>query len=177
MSEANNMVNWNKYRELANKAADTYGIPADIVLAIAKIESTNNKNKSGLSLLASKYNNFGGIIYVRKYHTDKVKLSDITYVNGKAKRVPVYFAKFPTVASSFLDIARIIKIHYKGQTDTEKLKNLARKYAANPKYYDTLVSTINKLKTEQPVKEIPKYPLLRPILVTLGILTLLNNIK
>jgi flagellum-specific peptidoglycan hydrolase FlgJ len=177
MSEANNMVNWNKYRKLATKAADTYGVPAIVILAIAKQESTNNKTKSGLSLLASKYNNYGGIKYVPKYHTQKVSLTDITYRNGKPTRVPVYFAKFSNIKDSFLDIARIISLHYKGVTDTDKLKNLAKKYAEDPNYYKALVRNIKTLNKAKTTEEIPKYPLLRPILITLGILTLANNIK
>jgi flagellum-specific peptidoglycan hydrolase FlgJ len=177
MSEANNMVNWNKYRELATKAADTYGVPAVVILAIAKQESTNNKNKNGLSLLASKYNNYGGIKYTPRHHTQKVSLTDITFRNGKPTRVPVYFAVFPNVASSFLDIARIIKIHYKGATDREKLLNLAKKYAEDSNYYKALVRNIKTLNKAKTTEEIPKYPLLRPILITLGILTLVNNIK
>ena len=171
------MVNWNKYRGYAERAAKTYNVPSVVILAIAKNESTNNKNKDGLSILASKYKNYGGIKYSPKYHSQKISLSDITYRNGKPTRVPVYFAKFASIEDSFYDIARIVKIHYKGTTNTEKLKNLSKKYAEDPRYYTNLLASIKKLDKEYKTgTDTPKNPL--PIILgVLASLYIANNIK
>ncbi len=91
-----------KYKDLAVREMEAFGIPASITLAQGILESA-----AGKSYLARKGNNHFGIKCHKDWKGKKIHLKDDDFVNGK--KVKSCFRKYKYVEDSYIDHSNFLR--------------------------------------------------------------------
>jgi lysozyme len=137
-----------KYYNAAKLATLGSGITPELLLAQALVESWTG---SGLSTLATNYNNFFGIKASAKYQGNKINLPTTEYINGQLTHINDYFRAYNSPADGFKDYVKLLVKHYpqllQARNDPAAQAQLIgqSKYSTSPIYGQTvgkLVTTV-----------------------------------
>lgn len=137
------------YYSVAKTAAAAYGLPAEVVLTQAGLESAWGKAVYG--------NNFFGIKANAAWKGKTQLLGTSEFVGGKYVRVKRAFRKYSTPEESFVDYCKFIVgnrrytaavARYKQSGDSEQYCRdiAAAGYATAPDYADKLIRTLQSVR-------------------------------
>lgn len=138
-----------KYSNVAKTAAAAYGLPAEVVLTQAGLESAWGSAAYG--------NNFFGIKANAAWTGQTQLLGTSEFVGGKYVRVKRAFRKYSTPEESFVDYCKFIVgnrrysaavARYKQSGDSEQYCRdiAAAGYATAPDYATKLINTLRSVR-------------------------------
>ena len=117
----------------------------------------------GRSELTSKANNFGGIKYNPKIHSDYIFADTTEFLNGKRVKITARFAKFSDVAEGFKSHVNVLMAdRYKNarnlaKTPEEQITMFAKAgYTTTPPktYLDSMKGNINRVRDKYKISKI-----------------------
>ncbi len=135
----------------ANKASVASGVPADLILAQAALETGWGKERIKTASGGNSHNVFG----IKAGASWKGEITDITtteYVDGKPKKSVQSFRVYPSYEAAFSDYASLISSapRYQGVVNAPDAKAAAQAlqrggYATDPEYANKLIAVMNSV--------------------------------